>query len=460
MNDPAASHAARPCRRPPPGQRRFVSQAVESTIEQVSRLIADPELAWLFSNCYPNTLDTTVTLGHDDAGRPDTFVITGDIHAMWLRDSTNQVWPYLSLVNQDPALQNLFRGLIHRQAACVRLDPYANAFLRTGDDASDFHEDHTDMRPGVHERKYELDSLCAVLRLATGYYAQTHDAACFDADWLQTLDLILRTLRHEQAGSAEQGDSPWYQFRRTTPFASDTLNNQGRGNPFRRTGLSRCAFRPSDDATLFQHLIPANAMAVVCLRQTAAMLQAIQQRPDLAREALALADEFDTALHRHGQVHHPDFGTIWAYEIDGFGGQVLMDDANIPSLLAMPYLGYCDAADPVYQATRRFILSDANPYFFRGQAGEGVGGPHVGPGYIWPMSVIMRALTSTDPAEQQDCLRQLLATHADTGFMHESYWLDDAARFTRSWFAWANSLFGELILHLSRTAPQVLQVRG
>lgn len=445
-----------PSRRPPRSQRCFVSHAVERTIAEVSTAIADPELAWLFSNCLPNTLDTTVTLSTDSEGRPDAFVITGDIPAMWLRDSTNQVWPYLHLVKEDAALRDLFRGLINRQAACVRLDPYANAFYREPHEVGHWESDHTDMQPGVHERKYELDSLCAVLRLACGYYFETADASCFDADWLAAAKLILQTIRDEQASSDEQGETPAYLFRRTTPYASDTLTNQGRGNPFTRTGMSRSTFRPSDDATTFQHLIPANAMAVVVLRDLSRMLGELKLAPHLASEAAKLSAEIDAGIRNHGIVNHREFGDIFAYEVDGFGGITLMDDANMPGLLALPYLGYCCPSDEVCRNTRAFVLSPANPYFYRGAAGEGIGGPHIGPGWIWPMSVTMRALTSDDDNEIRACLRQLVSTHAGTGFMHESYWKDDPARFTRPWFAWANTLFGELILKLHHTRPHLL----
>lgn len=453
---PQSAHAGRPCCRPPSAERSFVSPAVERTIREASRSIANVDLAWLFSNCLPNTLDTTVTLGVDARGRPDSFVITGDIAAMWLRDSTNQVWPYLSLLGDDEGLADLFRGLINRHAACVRLDPYANAFYRDADGVGHWESDHTDMRPGVHERKYELDSLCAVLRLACGYYFQTGDTSCFDYDWLAAIELILQTVRCEQAASDEQGDCPAYVFRRTTPFATDTLTNQGRGNPSARTGMSRSPFRPSDDATTFPYLVPANAMAVVALRDLARLLTETGLATHLAVEAAALSADIDHGIRQHGLVEHRQFGTIYAYEVDGFGGVALMDDANTPGLLSLPYLGYCDAADPVYRATRAFVLSPANPYFFRGKAGEGVGGPHIGPGWVWPMSVTMRALTSDNDDEIRACLRQLVRTHADTGFMHESFWKDDPTRFTRPWFAWANSLFGELILRLSKTRPHML----
>ena len=441
--------------RPPLANRKFVSDAVESTVARIVSAIADPELAWLFANCFPNTLDTTVTFEVAN-GKPDTFIITGDIDAMWLRDSTNQIWHYLPLVKQDPALRDLFRGLINRHAACIRLDPYANAFCRHDHDVSYWQSDQTQMHPGVYERKYELDSLCSVLRLATGYYFETADASCFDAAWLSAVEMILQTIRREQAGSDEQGENPTYRFQRNTPFAGDTLNNQGRGNPFYRTGLSRSPFRPSDDASTFQLLVPANAMAVVCLRDLARMLKQAGLNPTLAADAAALASEIDGGLRKHATAVHPQFGTVYAYEVDGFGSACLMDDANSPSLLALPYLGYCDNTDPIYQATRAFVLSSSNPYFSKGESTEGICSPHIGAGWIWPMSIAIRAITSSDDAEILSCLKMLKHCHGGTGFMHESYWKNDPTRFTRAWFAWANSVFAELIVDLFEKKTAIL----
>jgi len=444
------------CRRPPLGQRKFVSPSVEHTIQAVASTIADRELAWLFTNCFPNTLDTTVNFSVDSRDKPDTFIITGDIEAMWLRDSTNQVWPYLCILNEDPHLRDMFRGLINRQAACVRLDPHANAFLRDWNAFSKWQHDHTEMRRGVYERKYELDSLCSVLRLATHYYFQTNDTSCFDEPWLKSIELILQTIRREQAGSDEWTENSHYLFQRTTPFGGDTLNNQGRGNPIRRTGMSRSPFRPSDDATTFQFLIPSNAMAVVCLRDLSRLLHKTGLSSRLADDAARLAEEIDAAIARHALIHHPIHGPIYAYEVDGYGSASLMDDANIPSLLALPYIGYCDIADSAYQSTRAFVLGPSNPFFCRGESAEGICSPHIGAGWIWPMSIAIRALTSDREPEILSCLKMLKQCHGGTGFMHESFWKNDPARFTRPWFAWANSVFGELILSLHRKNPSLL----
>lgn len=433
--------------RPAPARRRFVSASVDAAIADVSAAIRDGELAWLFGNCLPNTLDTTVALGADVDGAPDAYVVTGDIDAMWLRDSTAQVWPYLPLARGDAVLRDLLGGVIRRQARCILLDPYANAFYRSPK-LGEWQHDHTEMRPGVHERKWEVDSLAYCLRLAHGYWRATSDPTPFDATWLRSLETLLATLRTEQGS-----DSP-YSFRRTCDFG-DSLANGGKGDPWRSCGLVRGGFRPSDDQTKLPFHIPSNAMLVPALRGVAELLAGIGQ-PSVARNVLALAAEIGGALVQHGLASHRTHGEIWAYEVDGFGGACLMDDANVPSLLALPYLGFCAKEDPRYLRTRAFCLSPANPYFAAGRAAAGVGSPHTGAGTIWPIALVMQALTATEDAEILRCLRALKATHAGTGFMHESFHCDDAGRFTRPWFAWANTLFGELILTLHRERPHLL----
>jgi meiotically up-regulated gene 157 (Mug157) protein len=438
-------------RRPPPGERRFTSAAVEETIRTVRQEVADPEMAWLFENCFPNTLDTTVEFGSVD-GRPDTFVITGDIEAMWLRDSTAQVWPYLPLVAEDPALRELIAGVINRQTRCILIDPYANAFNKEPGE-SPWADDLTDMKPELHERKWEVDSLCYPIRLAHAYWRTTGDTSPFDDRWQRAMHLVVSTFR-EQQRKDHRGP---YKFQRVTGWQTDTVAGAGYGNPIRPVGLIVSIFRPSDDATIFPFLIPSNHFAVVSLLQLSEMARVVSGDEGLAQECEALAQEVREALFSHGVVSHPEHGEVWAYEVDGFGNRHHMDDANIPSLLSLPYLGACSADDPLYRRTRSFVLSPDNPYFFRGRAGEGIGGPHVGLEMIWPLAVIMRALTSTDDAEISRCLQTLKEGHGGTGFMHESFHQDDPTRFTREWFAWANTLFGELILKVHRERPHLLR---
>jgi uncharacterized protein len=442
-------------KRPPLGQRKFISQAVEEKIRQVKAGIGDPELAWMFENCYPNTLDTTVRTG-GGTGKPDTFIITGDIDAMWLRDSACQVWPYLPLAKNDADLRRMFLGLIGRQARCILIDPYANAFLPDPKSTKALEwavEDLTEMRPGVAERKWEVDSLCYCIRLAHGYWKTTGDTTRFDKEWAEAMRLVVATFREQQR---KKGPGS-YHFQRKAESPTDTQALGGFGNPARPVGMIYSMFRPSDDACLYSFYVPSNAFAVITLRQLAEMSENILKDTGFATECKTLASEVEEALAKYGRIKERDGGEIWAFEVDGYGNQLFMDDANIPGLLSLPYLGCCDVKDAVYQRTRRLILSENNPYFFKGSAAEGVGGPHEGLNMIWPMALIAQAMTTSNEAEIRKCLHWLKMTHAGTGFMHEAFNKDDATKFTRAWFAWANTLFGELIVRLSEERPNLLK---
>ena len=441
-------------KRPPPHQRKFISAAVERQLAAVQAGIGDPKLARMFENCYPNTLDTTVEVGTLD-GKPDTFVITGDIDAMWLRDSSAQVHPYLQLARGDASLRRLFRGLIARQARCIRIDPYANAFMPHPHDSplSWSVHDLTDMKPGVGERKWEVDSLCYPIRLAHGYWQASGDTSPFDDDWRQAMQRVLATFVEQQ----RKHDHGPYRFQRVSEVPTETQFLGGYGNPTRPNGMIHSMFRPSDDACLYPLLVPSNLFAVVSLRQLARMSRAIHHDADFAAQCEALAAEVEQATQRDGQMRDANGDTHWAYEIDGYGNQLFMDDANVPSLLSLPYLGCCERGDPLYQRTRAAVWSTRNPYFFRGQAAEGIGGPHEGLRMIWPMSIMLRALTSDEPAEITQCLAWLRDTDAGTGFMHEAFDQDDPAHFTRAWFAWANTLFGEFIVDLHQRHPALLR---
>lgn len=431
-------------------ERKFKSIAVEKTIAEVKKNIGNKEIAWLFENCFPNTLDTTVA--HKSVnGKPDTFVITGDIHAMWLRDSTAQVWPYISLIKEDKALQQLIAGVISRQNACIIIDPYANAF-NDGPTGSEWDKDHTTMKPELHERKWEIDSLCYPIRLAYHYWKITGDTSPFDNTWKQAMQLVVQTFREQQ----RKNNRGPYTFGRTTSWSTDTVPGNGYGNPVKPVGLIVSVFRPSDDATIFPFLIPANFFAVAALRQLAEMNSTIVKDETFAKECAAFAGEVEKALQQYAVTTHSSFGKIYAYEVDGFGNHLFMDDSNVPSLLGLPYFSNVQSGDAVYQNTRRFVLSDSNPYFFKGAAGEGVGSPHTLVDNIWPIAVTIRGLTSNNDAEIKQCLSILQNTHAGTGFMHESFNKNDASKFTRKWFAWANTLFGEFVLKVYRERRHLL----
>ena len=430
-------------KRPPLSERLFTSEAVEAKIREVQQLLSgNPRLAWMFANCYPNTLESTVHYRVID-GEDDTFVYTGDIPAMWLRDSGAQVWPYVQLAAKDEKLRKMIRGVILRQLKCINIDPYANAF-NDGPTGAGWQSDATDMQKDVFERKYEIDSLCYPVRLAYWYWLVTGDASIFGDVWLQAVENILKTFKEQQR---KDGLGP-YHFYRVTDRTYDTVGWGGYGAPVKPVGLIASVFRPSDDRTSLPFLVPSNFMAVSSLKKMAEILTKVNAQTAKAAECTALAAEVETALKQYAVVDHPKYGKIYAFEVDGFGNRLLMDDANVPSLLGMGYLGDVDLNDPIYQNTRRFVWSEDNPWFFRGKAAEGIGGPHIGYHMVWPMSIMMRCFTSQDDEEIRWCMRTLLKTDAGTGFIHESFHKDDAMNYTRPWFAWQNTLFGELVLKL------------
>lgn len=452
----AADKPAFVSKRPAPADRRFVSKAVEREITRISSKIADPKLRWMFINCYPNTLDTTVKMGVVD-GKPDAFVITGDIDALWLRDSSAQVRPYLHLAREDADLRRLYQGLIARQARCILLDPYANAFLPDPHARTKLSwalHDRTDMKPGVAERKWEIDSLCYPIRLAHDYWKATGDTAPFDAQWAESARAIVRTFREQQR---KTGPGP-YHFQRGSDRPTETLMLDGYGAPTRPVGLIHSGFRPSDDACVYPFLIPANYFAVTALRELATLAMAARQDAALASDATALADEVAAALREYGTMRLRDGREVIAYEVDGFGNTLFMDDANVPSLSSLAYLRCVDRNDPLWQRTADAAWSEANPYWSRGKVVEGIGGPHVGLRQVWPMSLIMRGFSyDGDVRTLRNILRMLSNSDANTGFIHEAVDQDDPAKFTRDWFAWANGLFGEFLIHLAAVQPQLLQ---
>lgn len=441
-----------PVVRVPLSKRHFNSVAVEQAIKTFQTNVADKELGWLFENCFPNTLDTTVTYSLKN-GKPDTYVITGDIDAMWMRDSSAQVWPYLQFVNQEKKIKDLIAGVINRQTTYILKDPYANAFYNDEQKVGEWKNDKTDMKPGVHERKWEIDSLCYPIRLAYNYWKKTGDKTPFDANWKKAIEAILKTFIEQQR---KENKGP-YHFQRESLYPHDTLSMNGYGHPVKPVGLICSSFRPSDDATTFAFLIPSNFFAVSSLKQAAEMVKALQNDGELSSRLAALAEEVETALKKYAVKDHPEFGKMFAFEVDGFGSAYMMDDSNVPSLLSMPYLGAIDVNDQLYKNTRKFILSLDNPYFFKGKFAEGVGGPHIGPDMIWPMAITMQGMTSLNDDEIKKCIKMLKTTHGDKGFMHESFHKDDPTKFTRSWFAWANTLFGEFLWKVYNEKPHLLK---
>lgn len=417
---------------------RTVSERLDKHIQQVElALSAKPELVQIFRQCYLNTLDTTVQLLDDGTA----FVVTGDIPAMWLRDSAAQIRPYIMLAKDDPALCKVIVGLIRRQAMYIQLDPYANSFNREANN-NGHRTDQPPFSPWVWERKYELDSLCYPVQLCHDYFSVTGDATLFDESVHAMFSAVVHTMQTEQHHSTQSD----YCFIRENAPASDSLIFDGKGTTVNFTGMVWSGFRPSDDACKFGYLIPANMFAVVILGHLAAFARRFYDDEALAKAAEKLSHEIEHGIQTYGIVDHPRHGRIYAYETDGFGNYNLMDDANVPSLLAIPYLKYRPNDDPLYRNTRAFVLSADNPHFVSGTHAHGVGSPHTPPGYIWPIGLIMQGMTTDDPAEKRLMLDYLIQTTAGTGFMHESFDANDPQQFTRAWFAWANSLFGMYVM--------------
>ncbi|WP_201007808.1 glycoside hydrolase family 125 protein [Paenibacillus glycanilyticus] len=413
-------------------------QSVQAVLaEAETRLAHRPKLLQLFKNCFPNTLETTTKLLDDGT----TFVITGDIPAMWLRDSVEQVMHYVPFAKDDADLQRIIGGLIKLHMRNIVIDPYANAFNEM---ANDWHwntDDKTDMSPWVWERKFELDSICFSMRLAFAYWKETGRADIFDADFKVAMRAAVDLWKREQHHFER---SP-YRFERDNGIMTDSLMNDGIGMPVNYTGMIWSGFRPSDDACDFHYNIPDNMFAVVTLRQMREIAEFVFRDLSFEKEMAKLEREINHGIQLYGIYRHPEFGPIYAYETDGFGNYCLMDDAGTPGLISIPYLGYVDGDDPIYQNTRRFALSKENPFYYEGTAAKGIGSPHTPPGYIWHMALSMQGLTAKTDEEMLDMIAVLEATDADTGFMHEGFHSDDPAVFTRKWFAWSNSLFSQLV---------------
>lgn len=405
-------------------------------IDTVCNKIEDSKLREMFRKCYFNTLETTVKYDADG----NVFIITGDIEAMWLRDSSVQVSHYVRLAGEDEDAKALVKSLLNRQFSYILMDPYANAFNESANGRGHIH-DETMKLDIVWERKYEIDSLIYPLWLLNRYYANCCDASVFDELFFDTYKTILDTLIAEQ----DYKNSAYY-FRRKADGGIDTLDNNGKGPDYAYTGMVRSAFRPSDDRCIYPFLVPANMFIVATLKELSENLKKVGVEDKYLSVASKLCEEIEDGIEKYAVVETEEFGRIYAYEVDGLGNTLLMDDANVPSLLSLPYLGYCSKDDELYLNTRKFVLSKANPYYFEGSAACGVGSPHTPKDYIWHIALVMEALTSADEADTQRILNLLMSTDAGTGFMHEGFDCNNPDNFTRSWFAWANTLFAIFVI--------------
>jgi meiotically up-regulated gene 157 (Mug157) protein len=469
-----------PYMRPAPKCRTFVSSAVERVIQDLKSRLRDPDLARLVENCLPNTLDTTILWhrGRENKGVSNlqSFVVTGDIHAEWLRDAARQLAVYQPFIKHDQKLKDLMVGAINTQANYLLISPYCNAFhpppqsnVKKGDTAMDDVYPRPDWRQ-VFECKYELDSLASFLTLTNDYYENSNGDLLFLSElWMRALEKVLIVMKRESFPSFDkktgQALAFYYAFKRQTNIGTETLPLAGIGNPVNYdTGLVRSAFRPSDDATILQFFIPANAHMVTELKRLRAnFLNEKMPSQFPAERYITAVDSFiesiSSGIEKYGIVDHPKWGKVYAYEVDGYGGNVFMDDANIPSLLSLPDMGYLDVDDEIYQNTRKMILAkDGNPYYLKGTHFEGIGGPHIGIHNAWPMSLLVKMRTSNDDDEIMESLNQIMKTTANLGLMHESVHVNSphGKQFTRSWFAWCNSEFGKTILHLAVHKPHLI----
>lgn len=461
---------------------------MEKVIKDMNEKMVDKDLARIFENAFPNTLDTTVKWHVDGTEKPasgysswlgkngawegaQSFIVTGDISAEWLRDSTNQLAQYQRLAKKDTTIENLLLGAINTQAEYVIQSPYCNAFqppppskIKVSDNGQG-DSVHPAYEPSqVFECKYEIDSLAHFLSLTNQFYNHSGSTAFITKRWLEAIDNLISVIDEQSQSTFDPKTGTFqpqeYRFQRNTNTGTETLNLAGNGNPLNYgTGLVRSAFRPSDDATILGFFIPGNAMIAVELQRTASILSKAS-KPDLAQQLRARGERIEKGIWEHAVVQHRKFGSVFAFEIDGYGSSILMDDANLPSLLALPLLGFVGRDEKTYQNTRKMILSkEGNPYFLTGSEFSGIGGPHIGFEHAWPMSLLVQAMTSEDDEEIMKMLAAVKEA-SPLGLVHESVNVEKIRDYTRSWFAWANSVFAQTILDIAERKPHLLFGEG
>lgn len=415
-----------------------IPQSVKNFMQDITAKCGKTHSNWAenFNFAFANTLLTTVKR-HEDG---TTFLLTGDIPAMWLRDSTAQVRPYLVIAKDDSDLSDMICGLVKKQFFYINIDPYANAFNEFENGAG-HQDDHTAMNGWIWERKFEIDSLCYPIQLAYLLYKNTGRIDQFDSQFINGVKKIIEVFKNEQ--NHEQSD---YQFVRDTERLEDTLSNGGLGNPVAYTGMIWSGFRPSDDACQYGYLVPSNMFAVVVLGYLEEIFSKVINETELAVQACQLKKEINEGILNFGVTENASGKTIFAYEVDGLGNATVMDDSNVPNLISAPYLGYLANDDEIYQATRETLLSIENPYYYAGKYAQGIGSSHTPINFAWPIAMAMTGLTSIQLAEKENVINQLIATDADTHLMHESFDVNDPTQFTREWFSWANMMYCEAVM--------------
>ncbi len=395
------------------------------------------KISVMFEKCISNTLSTTIKTLDDGS----VFVITGDIPAMWLRDSSCQLRPFLLFAKEEPEILNMITGLIRKQAECILIDAYANAFNESAN-GNGFQDDRTEMKPELWERKYEIDSLCYPMQLSYLLWKNTGSTEHFTENWLKAARRVVEVFKTEQ----NHEENSAYYFERRNCIYTDTLSREGKGALVKKNiGLTWSGFRPSDDACIYGYLIPSNMLASVVMDNLREIAEEIYKDRELAKTAGDLSAEIREAVEKYAIVAGEET-EFYAYEVDGFGQYNVMDDANLPSLLSMPYIGYCKKENERYQNTRKIVLSERNPYYFPGRVLTGIGSPHTRTRYVWSMALCMQGITSDSKEEKETIFKMLENSDGGTNLMHESIFADDDTRYTRPWFSWANSVFCEFVM--------------
>ncbi|MGG5305031.1 hypothetical protein IGK16_002661 [Enterococcus pernyi] len=415
-----------------------IPNSVKQFMDDIIQKCGEEHADWAknFSSAFANTLLTTVKRQEDET----TFLLTGDIPAMWLRDSTAQVRPYLVIAKEDEDLADMISGLVKKQFYYITIDPYANAFNEQANGAG-HQTDHTQMNDWIWERKYEIDSLCYPVQLAYLLYKNTGRTDQFDHSFIEGIQKILEVFQVEQ----DHRQSP-YTFTRDTTRKEDTLVNEGRGSAIAPTGMTWSGFRPSDDACQYGYLVPSNMFAVVILGYVEEIFTSILEDQEIVTKANDLKTAIQEGIATYGKIENQQGETIYAYEVDGLGNASLMDDSNVPNLISAPYLGYCSSTDEHYINTRNTLLSKENPYFYEGKYAKGIGSSHTPENYIWPIALAMEGMTTEDKQEKERILDLLVATDAGTHLMHEGFDVNNPQNYTREWFSWANMMFCELVM--------------
>ncbi|ENH62180.1 hypothetical protein FOC1_g10015143 [Fusarium oxysporum f. sp. cubense race 1] len=433
-----------PFMRPSEECRTFKSPAVEKVISDIKKRVKNPDLARLFENTFPSTLDTTVK--YFDAKKNLAFIVTGDITAQWLRDTGNQFAHLYKLLPHDKNLKALVKAIINTEARyiseypyCARLTP---AVLRPVDNQT------------VFECKYELDSLAGFLKIVRSYYDNTKDSSFINDNFKSAMKQILRVI-DEQSESTWTEDWSYVSYYNWTGQAgslSPPVPNSGNGEPKLANGLVACSHRPSDDLSVFNYITSDNAMMSVELDNVADVLDKVGGQKNLSATLRGHAKIIRQAVWNHTLTSNG----IFAYETNGYGGQYIMDDANVPSLVSLPYLGFLKRDDPTYKKTKSALFSRANPYYAVGKTFSGIGGPHANATNPWPMAHVSAIYGTDDDDEITERLNMILENTSGLGLIHESVNIYNSSVFTRPWFAWANSYFAEMVLDLAERKPGLI----